>query len=141
MAVRNRVELPCTYCGTILSRSPSMVSDHIFCNHGCFSGWKRTQLGPNAGGYRSGSRKNGERIKLHRPDHPHCDSIGYVCRYRLVMENSIGRYLEPSESVHHLDGDESNDDLANLHLYGSEAEHARYHGKVRRGLNGHRHSG
>lgn len=50
---------------------------------------------------------------------------GYVLEHRLVMEKHLGRYLEPAEVVHHIDGNPSNNDISNLKLYASNAEHIR----------------
>lgn len=59
-------------------------------------------------------------------DHPWATSGGYVLEHRLVMERYIGRYLKPSEVVHHKDGDKLNNMIDNLELM-SRADHARLH--------------
>lgn len=40
-----------------------------------------------------------------------------VLEHRLVMSQSIGRELLPHETVHHIDGNRSNNDIANLELW------------------------
>jgi hypothetical protein len=47
-----------------------------------------------------------------------------VYQHREVMEQKLGRPLEPWENVHHLDGDKANNDPANLELL-DHATHAR----------------
>jgi hypothetical protein len=47
----------------------------------------------------------------------------YILEHRLVMEQHIGRFLEPTEVVHHIDENPSNNDIANLRLYSSQSEH------------------
>ena len=59
------------------------------------------------------------------PDHPNRTAIGYVRLHRLVMERSLGRFLETVEVVDHLDGDTSDNRIHNLVLYPSNAEHLR----------------
>lgn len=46
--------------------------------------------------------------------------------HRLVMEQKIGRRLLPSEHVHHLDHDKTNNHPDNLRII-SPVEHGRYH--------------
>lgn len=41
---------------------------------------------------------------------------GYVLEHRLVMARKLGRILTRTETVHHIDGDPGNNDLANLQL-------------------------
>ncbi len=61
------------------------------------------------------------------PEHPFKDKQGYVREHRLVMEKHIGRYLESTEDVHHLDGDKTNNNVSNLELFASRSEHIRKH--------------
>lgn len=63
--------------------------------------------------------------------HPCANSVGYVYRYRLVMEEKIGRFLAPNEVVHHKDEDESNDDPSNLELITTQSAHAKIHNETR----------
>lgn len=39
---------------------------------------------------------------------------------RILMEQSLGRSLEPYEDVHHIDGNTLNNDLSNLELVSHE---------------------
>lgn len=48
------------------------------------------------------------------PDHPHARRGGYVLEHRLVWEKANGRILDPSEHVHHVDGNPLNNDPTNL---------------------------
>ncbi len=41
---------------------------------------------------------------------------GYVLEHRLAMAEKLGRPLGPDESVHHIDGDRSNNAIDNLQL-------------------------
>lgn len=67
-------------------------------------------------------------IKVYASDHPAAHG-GSVFEHRLVMERIIGRYLEPDEVVHHLDGNRQNNAPENLSLL-KRGEHVSGHFKV-----------
>lgn len=50
---------------------------------------------------------------------------GRILEHRLVLERSLGRYLEPHEVVDHIDGLRLHNDPANLRVFASNAEHLR----------------
>jgi len=49
-----------------------------------------------------------------------------VVEHRLIMENHLGRKLTKEETIHHLDGDCTNNNIKNLLLLSSNAEHRLY---------------
>ncbi len=69
---------------------------------------------------------NGYRYFLN-PIHPFATKDGYVMEHRLVMEKYIGRYLKPTEVVHHINKDTSNNVLNNLMLFANSSSHLAYH--------------
>lgn len=54
-------------------------------------------------------------------------SCGSVYEHRLVMEEHLGRYLEPHEQVHHRDENKRNNHIDNLLLCSSQQEHSEQH--------------
>lgn len=66
-------------------------------------------------------------VKIMCSSHPYADKAGYVAEHRLVMELHIGRPLLPTETVHHINNDSSDNRIENLMLFSSNSEHARHH--------------
>ena len=70
--------------------------------------------------------KVGGRIAVYVPDHPAANNRGYVLRYRYVMEQMLGRFLNSNEHVHHKNGDCLDDSPENLELM-TCSEHTKKH--------------
>ena len=63
-----------------------MAKNRIGAKH---PGWKGGRVLHKGSGY----------IMIHKPEHPHVNKTGYVCEHRAVMEQHIGRYLFPDETI------------------------------------------
>ena len=66
-------------------------------------------------------------VKIRDPLNVMRDSRGYVWEHRLVMAKHLGRPLLRTEVVHHIDENKSNNDITNLILFSSQAEHISHH--------------
>lgn len=139
----------CISCGStfVLSnfqryRLKKKSSAKSFCSAICYHKYKIGQGNPK---WRGGKTKFDGYIYRYSPNHPHATKKGYVAEHRLVMESIIGRFLLPTESVHHIDGNKENNSPENLMLMKSESEHRKLHVKYRtfnsKGFDGHRESG
>lgn len=53
--------------------------------------------------------------------------------HRIVAEEKLGRPLKKGEIVHHKDENKRNNDPDNIHIFPSQAEHARFHMDLRYG--------
>ena len=114
-----------------------MLSDH-YCDCGCgelttlYRGkYRRFISGHNGRGKPKKPKKptsDGYEL-IYLPNHPFCQSDGYIRRHRLIMEKFIGRYLRPDEEIHHIDFNKENNHISNLQILSKE-EHARLHGYV-----------
>lgn len=66
-------------------------------------------------------------IMIYMPDHPMAKANhGYVMEHRLVMEESLGRYLTDGEIVHHINENKIDNRLENLELM-TVSEHISHH--------------
>lgn len=50
------------------------------------------------------------------PDYPSAQRGGWMLEHRYVMEQALGRHLYPTETVHHINGDGTDNRLENLQL-------------------------
>lgn len=85
-----------------------------------------SQPGERNGQWRGGRQIDSDGyVLIYSPNHPHRNAADCVREHRLVMEAKIGRYLEPEEVVHHIDGNKQNNDPSNLELFSRNSEHLR----------------
>jgi hypothetical protein len=70
-------------------------------------------------------------IRIYKPEHPRANHQGYVLEHILVLENSFGRPILASESVHHIDGDGTNNNISNLMVFKTHAMHRDYHTRLK----------
>lgn len=59
--------------------------------------------------------------------HPSANQRGYIQEHRLVMELHLGRLLEKSEVVHHVNKDKSDNRIENLELFSTNGDHLKIH--------------
>lgn len=81
--------------------------------------------------WKGGRRLVGRYWYVYQPDHPHTTRQRYVAEHRLVMEAKLGRYLEPTEVVHHIDGNPANNAPDNLMVFPKNSIHLKHELKGR----------
>ena len=95
--------------------------------------WSKGKKRPEISGKNSHWWKGGKTINtqgyilIKKREHPFADKRGYVLKSRLIMEKHLGRYLKPSEIVHHIDGDKLNNSIENLVLFATKNIHTKFH--------------
>ncbi len=142
-----KIEMTCTECGKTMLRYKSTLQPGAkpFCSQACLSEYRRhgshitcARCGVKI--YRRfGEQNRGTTINAfcsrvcytaHRREHMKITvypKIGSCHIHRLVAANKEGRPLKPGEVVHHIDNNPHNSAPANLLLFRSQEEHARFH--------------
>lgn len=115
------VKSTCVVCGKVWM---AKRIERKFCSPKCIS------TGVNNGNYKTGSHKNPNGyIMVYSPHHPNPIAGNYVLQHRLVMEKHLGRFLNPKELVHHINGIKDDNRIENLQLTTS-SEHTKIHWKI-----------
>jgi transposase len=76
--------------------------------------------GSDHGSWKGGRTKSGDYIAVYvatdDPIAPMRNTMGYVLEHRAVMARELGRPLSPHETVHHINGDKTDNRISNLQL-------------------------
>ena len=97
---------------------------------GCIS-WRKGKKLPQFNGSGNSNWKGGKTrqkqgyVLIYSPVHPFKDDRKYVLEHRLVVEKEIGRYLQPTEPVHHL-GERADNQKHKLMAFVNQATHIRF---------------
>ena len=141
--------MECAECGKKLLRYPCQMvgTARPFCSQACLSEYRRH--GSFLKCHRCGKgfyRRTGEQdigVRVHQFCSRECymtdrrDNMkvsvypksGQVHIHRITASAIMGRPLAPGEIVHHINNDKHDNSPANLFIFKSQEDHARYHAK------------
>lgn len=87
---------------------------------------ERYKKGAKPGNWKGGRYKENGYIMIRNPNHPFCNSKGYVKEHRFIIEKQIGRYLKSKEEGHHVNQIRNDNRLENLMAFRSKAAHVSF---------------
>jgi len=125
-------EVICNNCGKRFLVSPYKIkiSKTKFCSRVCFHShlkdWLQGKRHPQWKGGRTYDSDGYVCIKMR--NHPNCNKQGYIREHRLVIEEKLGRYLLPTEIIHHLNGDKQDNRPENV-IITTRSKHINIHRK------------
>ena len=124
----------CKHCNKQIKRK-RLASK--YCSHRCFLDYlTKTFIKEKHSKWTGGKFKDTEGyIHVKSYNHPYRDKQNYVREHRLVMEEHLGRYLKPTELVHHINEDITDNRIENLKLFTSFKEHSKFHKSSQRSGN------
>ena len=70
-----------------------------------------------------GSRHSDGYVVVYMKTHPFADKNGRLYEHRLIMEKHLGRYLEPTEIIHHINKIRDDNKIENLKLFHNHSTH------------------
>lgn len=108
------------YLHTIFHRNAEYCSRKCSPHTGNPNGKPPTGSGDKHSGWKGGKRIKRGYVYIYCPDHPTCKGSPhriYVQEHRLVMEEHLGRYLLPRETIHHINGVRDDNRIENLELW------------------------
>jgi HNH endonuclease len=74
-----------------------------------------------------GKKRHNGYIYIRYRKHPNSDCDGWIGEHRLVMENSIRRYLETYEHIHHKNEDRADNRIENLEIHSNSSHYLEHH--------------
>ncbi len=115
------VEITCLHCGSKFLVPRRRSSTAKYCSQPCNGMARKKNHLPTGFTLKKGY------VRVYDPLHHRADTKGYVREHILVMESIIQWPVELPASIHHKDGNSTNNQPDNLELFTSHSEHSSYH--------------
>lgn len=131
---KESITLICANCKNPYHPSYNRMEASTYCSKSCrkqhfsFTRETRSKMSESAKGHPS---KRFEKIMrtgyfyIYKPEHPFSGKQGYIAEHRLVMEQSLGRYLKEAETIHHINQIKTDNRIENLQLFPSRGQHTK----------------
>lgn len=135
MAKKAKVKISCLHCCKVFeiheceTKRPSRPTPR-YCSRSCYA--THYQAAHGGMNLKNGTTRHRGYVLDWAPDHP-ANVRGYVPQHRIIVEKSIGRYLQADEEVHHINHVKDDNRLENLQLL-TRMEHRKLHGVEKKKL-------
>jgi len=118
----------CCICNVkmLQEKSNSLAGGKPVCSSEC----KKKLVGAPDGRKKFKRATPDSHVLVKASTHPNKDRFGFVPEHRLVIEKSIGRFLDKSEIVHHVNLIKTDNRIENLVLFKNDKEHFLAHGSL-----------
>lgn len=130
-------EYSCVVCGNPVTRNDSTKAKYpnSVCSLKCRNVLQSTICAEKHPAWNGGIRasKTGY-AEIYQPEHPHRHKkTKSILLHRYLVEQFIGRLLDPKEAIHHINENKSDNRIENLYLFCSSGAHTSYHVRLRWG--------
>ena len=115
----------CIICNNPFWTKPSHAYRRKYCSVACM---KKGLMGRSVWNKNNRQKriKIGLYIRIYKPNHPY-NVKGYIREHRFIMEQYLGRYLNPAEVIHHINGIQDDNRIENLMLFSGNGKHLKWH--------------
>ena len=127
---REKTARYCSYKCLGFANEPNRIKANEACRGRPLSKAHKAKISKFMKGNKYGFKgrvRDGKYWAIYASNHPFCDNRKYVKEHRLVVEKHLGRYLDPTEQVHHINFNTFDNRLENLFVFENNSEHIIYH--------------
>lgn len=122
---RSGIYKKCVVCGKEFYCMPSIINRNKCCSKECRLIRTSERKGDKNPNWNGGKIMLSDYVYILSRSHPFKNSGNYVAEHRLVMEKMLGRYLEATEEVHHINGIKKDNRKENLTIVNKNNHYGR----------------